>query len=846
MGTDMGQISLNGQDWKIKEFIGLDWVWRDSVKPDTKDVRWWYPASVPGTVLHDMWKAGKVPDPYFELNSKSCEWVPERTWVYRKEFEAAEDLKGKRIRLCFDGIDYEAEIFLNGESLGRHKGMFLPWKADVGEKLLYGKKNLLAVVLESAPREQPQVGRTSLVRTNKSRMTYWWDFCPRMIHQGIWQSVYLDVTEDALLEDVYVYADVHPEEKYAQVCLEVRTEGRDGTIRGSFGGCAFEGRVLDGSCRIRIRVDDPRLWWTNGAGEQYEYPVRVELYGQNGLSDSRSFRYGLRDIRFEANDGLADETDERGKLTLCLNGKRMYIKGYNWVPADVMYGCVGEERLRHLIGLARRAGVNMFRVWGGGLIETDAFYRICAENGILIWQEFIQSSSGIENKTPEDEEFCRQMEREAEQIIRQKRSHTALAVWCGGNELQDENGMPLDGSDKMLHLLEKQVRRLDEKRKWLPTSPSGGYFMNSMENIEKHPDELFDVHGPWEHQGLENHCRLYNSGTSLMASEFGVEGMANHDALQRCVKEEHFLPASKDNEIYFHRGAWWNNEPLVQETFGKKPDTAEKIRRASQFMQYEGLKYAVECNLRRAMHNSASFPWQFNEPYPNLFCTSVVDYYGQPKPAYYGMKKAYAAETVTARFDSPCVYGKEDFHAQIYASGEQMTQKTRILAELWDMYGQKAASAVWPAGTGASENEPDREGGCAVPVPVGELKAELRQIRTPLFLLRLRMLEEERVLAENEYLFTKDRDLGSVFDMEQPKLTVSRKERTVRITNRGAQTALFVCLTRTPEDGRLYPDANCLCLLPGESRNIHTEGSGGVLALEGLNVPYRRLEESQV
>ena len=366
----MSRISLDGKDWKIKEFIGLDWVWRDSVKPDTGDTRWWEPATVPGTVLHDMWKAGKVPDPYFELNSRYCEWVPERTWVYRKEFEVPEGCKGKRIRLCFDGIDYAAEIFLNGESLGRHEGMFIPWKADVGERLLYGKKNLLAVVLEPAPREQPQVGRTSLVRTNKSRMTYWWDFCPRMIHQGIWQSVYLDVTEDACFEDVYLYADVQAQEGYALVHLEVRTEGRDGLIRGRFGNLDFEGRVADGACRILVRVDNPRLWGTNGAGEPYEYPVRLELYGQNGLSDSRSFCYGLRDIRFVTNEGLPEEGEERGKLTLCLNGKRLYIKGYNWVPADVMYGCVREDRLEHLVGLARRAGVNMFRVWGGGLIQT--------------------------------------------------------------------------------------------------------------------------------------------------------------------------------------------------------------------------------------------------------------------------------------------------------------------------------------------------------------------------------------------------------------------------------------------------------------------------------------------
>ncbi|MFR6330463.1 MAG: glycosyl hydrolase 2 galactose-binding domain-containing protein [Eisenbergiella sp.] len=179
----MDRINLNGPDWLMKEFVGMDWVWRDSVMPQTGDVRWWYPAEVPGSVLHDLMENGLVPDPYYEMNSKLAEWAPDRTWVYKGIF-VPEDLKGKRITLVFEGIDYSSEIFLNGVSLGKQEGMYVPWSMDVSAKLLPGETNLLAVVLEPAPFEQPQVGKTSLVYTHKSRMTYWWDFCPRMIHQG--------------------------------------------------------------------------------------------------------------------------------------------------------------------------------------------------------------------------------------------------------------------------------------------------------------------------------------------------------------------------------------------------------------------------------------------------------------------------------------------------------------------------------------------------------------------------------------------------------------------------------------------------------------------------------------
>lgn len=184
------RIDLGGTDWKMKEFVGMDWIWRDSVKQESPDVRWWYPASVPGSVLHDLMENGLVPDPYYELNSRLAEWAPERTWVYKKEFYIPEELEGRQITLVFEGIDYSSEIFLNGESLGKQEDV-CSLGLNISERLQYGSNNLLAVVLEPAPFEQPQVGKTSLVTTHKSRMTYWWDFCPRMIHQGIWQEVYL-------------------------------------------------------------------------------------------------------------------------------------------------------------------------------------------------------------------------------------------------------------------------------------------------------------------------------------------------------------------------------------------------------------------------------------------------------------------------------------------------------------------------------------------------------------------------------------------------------------------------------------------------------------------------------
>src|SRR5574338_454122 len=150
-------ISLNGDDWLLKDFYGEDWKWRNSFMPNTNDVRWWLAGSVPGSVMNDLWRLGEIPDPYFERNTLACAWVGQRTWMYRKKFDIPESLSGKRIRLHFKGVDYAGSFFLNGQLLGNHTGMYTPVVFEVSDLLVYGGENHLAVVIEAAPHEQPQV-----------------------------------------------------------------------------------------------------------------------------------------------------------------------------------------------------------------------------------------------------------------------------------------------------------------------------------------------------------------------------------------------------------------------------------------------------------------------------------------------------------------------------------------------------------------------------------------------------------------------------------------------------------------------------------------------------------------
>ena len=663
-------------EWQVKGWLGDEWRWYVG-KP------WehpgFIPARVPGSVVDDLMRAGEVPDVYFERNSRLAEWAAERTWVYRTRVRGPQTLE-------FEGVDYACEVFVDGEEVARHVGLFTPFRVDVPPGA-----HLLAVAVLPAPASESQVGASSRVRVHKPRMNYGWDFCPRLVHQGIWRPV-------------------GPPRRYPRV-----------TFDGAVGRVELDGEVL-------LEVEQPEPWWPNGSGEQRLY-------------DAGDWQVGFRTIELVAN-----ESAPAGALpyTLVVNGERTFMRGWNWVPIDVNYGVPRPEKLERLLRLAARANVNVLRVWGGGVIESDEFYGWCDRLGILVWQEFSQSSSGLESTPSDDPAFVDALAEDARHVVPSRAHHPSLLAWCGGNELAWPGGEPIDEGSPAIEALRDVVRELDPGRVWLPTSPTG-------------PKGTWDMHGPWEHQGLRAHNEHYDSRTNLVHSEFGVEGMANELSM---IAPEHRWPADRSNPVYEHLGAWWNNAPLVQEAFGGRIEDVETMRRASQWLQYDGLRYAVEATLRRAWRASGVLPWQLNEPFPNAWCTSAIDWWGNPKPAYFGVARAYRGAP-SAQF-ATCAWG---------GLGEVRARVTAP-ARLVDLDGRVVA-------------EGDRE-----------VAAPLEAFAHDVFLLDL---------VTNRYVMTRTESLAPLLDL--PSTALSLEGATLR--NTGEVAAIGV-----------VTDGDVVDLLPGESVEI--------------------------
>ncbi len=787
-------VDLGGSEWQVREALGLTWHWyvaaplrgaRNNVADAAAVAEvtpGWIPGVVPGSVIADLHAAGEIPDPYVGRNSKAAEWVSERSWVYRRRVDVDALAPGELAVLEFDGIDPGGTVFWDGVEVGRVGGLYRRIRIDLTSVVTAGT-HTLAVVLDPSPESQPQVGRTELVRVHRPRMNEGWDFSPRLRHQGIWKGVRLvtgavviaGATASALLDSGLSRGTVHvrvPIESQPGAVVRLDAELLDGdaivatastTVQAVEQGVDAAGSAC---ADLHLEVSNPRLWWPNGFGDSTLYTVLVTAQSGQGPSEEHAewtARLGFRNTRMEQNPG-----SPAGALpyTLVINERVIPLVGWNWVPADAMYGAIPAGRIAHLIDLAARSGARILRVWGGGLIETEEFYDACDAAGLLVWQEFSQSSSGMQSAPATDEDFVRYMREEAEAVVPTLTHHPSLVLWGGGNEL-DDGGVPLDDDrSPVLAAVHGVITSLDPSRHWLPTSPTGPEFHNRLDRIQADPDGQHDVHGPWEHQGLEAHNTLYNAGASLAHTEFGVEGMTNLRSLTALIQASDRWPADRSNPVYRHLGEWWNNAELVQRSFSGRLETIELMQRASQLLQASGLQYAVEADRRRSPRLSVVLPWQLNESYPNAWCTSSVDYRGDAKPAFHTVARAFQPERATVKVDRTAWAGQNELAAEAWVWSEPGRDRIgTVVLRLLGMDGTTLGEAS-AACDGISDPRPV----VSLAVPHDRASAGA----SPLVLWEVRWTDASGELIDSELsLASTSEDLTGLLDLAPATLDVS-------------------------------------------------------------------------
>ncbi|MBN2312169.1 MAG: hypothetical protein JXR94_24535 [Candidatus Hydrogenedentes bacterium] len=654
----MAVVDLSGLDWTVAGWRPFCWKLGHSAEtdwamgPDVGPIE----AAVPGSVQEALLRAGLLPDWNEGVNSRACEWVEHRHWQFETVVPAGSVGRGEQARLMASGLDYAGWVLVDGQEVDRFQGALTSHRFDLTESLGDGKEHRLGIVFEEPPREQGQFGFTSRSRFFKSRYNYSWDWCPRIVPIGIWDGLNLESGPSLVFEIQRIHAALSPDSRTGSLEIILET---DEELWDSCEKCTIVATVRDGDTEIEqasfepgegfhtLMLDGLRVepWWPNGEGDAKTYTLDIEARDSTGTAvwaDRRTV--GFKRVKWIPCEGAHEDAEP----WVCkINGKPVFLQGANWVPPRASYADATAEEYAELVGLYRDMGCNLLRVWGGGILEKSAFYDACDKAGILVWQEFPLSSSGIENAPPEDPAVIKNLVLIANSYIRRRAHHVSLLLWCGGNELFSKpngNDRPADYSHPCIAALKELVEREDPGRRFLPTSASGPRFYGNPEDNGKGVHH--DVHGPWglgSFDDLAAWRAYWEADDALFRSEVGMPGAASPEQFQRYARDVELWPPTTD--YWKHCSAWWVQWDRFKERLkklGAQKGLAQYIR-LTQEQQAEAYAIAAQCCKSRFPKCGGFVIWMGHDCFPCPANNSVIDFLRRPKPAYHALKQVFTA-----------------------------------------------------------------------------------------------------------------------------------------------------------------------------------------------------------
>lgn len=600
-------------------------------------------AKVPGSVQGALREAGVLPDWNLGLNANLCEWVENRDWIFETTLPEDWQQSGRSYRLHCQGLDYCGSVLVNGKEAGSFKNAFVPHVFDLTPHL-EEKDNVLQIAFTPPPRWLGQFAWTCNITEWKPRFYYYWDWTSRLVQTGIWDGIHLEVTDGTGIEQFTCVTNADPAAGTGSIKA-------GGTVTGD-AGSRVQIELLDGERTIRTEEilletfaseglaweDLPiGLWWPNGEGEQPLYTLRCRLLDQEGQEvDAKTRRVGFKHVTWQACEDAPPEADPWICVT---NGRPIFLQGVNWTPIRPNFADVTEEDYRKRLENYRDLGMNMMRVWGGGMLEKEWFYNLCDELGILVWQEFPLSSSGMDSWPPDTEPAMTELCEIARSYITRRQSHVSLTIWCGGNELSaDKDGghsipggvRPVDTSHPLLKRFEEIVGEMDPTRRYLATSPSGPTSCANDETIGKGID--WDVHGPWKAGELKTWTEFFAKDDSLFRSETGAPGASSVELIRKYKGELEEFPCAIENPLW-RRHPWWIERDDFFREFEREPRDLEEYVAWNQERQAQALSIAVEACKNRFPKCGGILLWMGHDSYPCTANTSVLDFEGDPKPA---------------------------------------------------------------------------------------------------------------------------------------------------------------------------------------------------------------------
>lgn len=650
----------------------------------------WHPATVPGCNFTDLFANGLIPDPMQADHETELQWIEQKDWVYRREFQlSAAELQSHVWQLEALGLDTFADIYLNGQLLASTDNMFVGYQLDCRSFLVAGN-NLLEIYFHSPinkvkplqlasgmvyPAENDKSDDKLSVYVRKAPCHFGWDWGPRFVSSGIWRGIALVghqavkiadlqftqlalTTAEASLRFDLDFTVLTPGQYQLHLQCSARSElNQTVTLELAAGQQQFQ---------WLLQMQQPELWWPAGLGEAFLYPFSVTIHDTNSqqLLAERCLQIGLRTVE------VINENDADGQsFYFKVNGLPVFMKGANYIPASAFPGSLTAADYQREFAAVSAANMNMLRVWGGGFYQDEQFYQLADQHGVLIWQDFMFACSLY----PGDVDFLANVEREARYNIKRLRNHPCIAMWCGNNEVdmgiarwdwpqkfgyseQLFTKLKQDYCQLFGQLLPGLVQQLDGDRFYLRSSPISFW--------EDDADHLANHHfwGVWHG---EQPFTEYQKRIPRFMSEYGFQSFP----LQSSVDK--FLPKAEQRlespMLTVHQKHPRGNKLILSYLADEflLPKDFEQLLYLSQVQQALGLKLAFDAHRGAMPFCMGTLYWQLNDTWPAA-SWSGIDYYGRWKALHYQAARSFRAQSLIF-----C----EDFCEQLSEQDQQLQLK---------------------------------------------------------------------------------------------------------------------------------------------------------------------------
>lgn len=821
-----------GSGWRLQDAARVPQPAADVARPgfDTGD---WYAATVPGTILTSLVNDHVYPEPLYGENNRP-ESIPDTlvhtSYWYRTTVTVPREYRHRQVWLNFDGINYSADVWVNGVQAGSIRGAFLRGQFNITALVEPGEPAVIAVLITGQP--HPGIphehtlragigpnGGISAVDGPTFLCTLGWDWLPaiRDRDSGIWQKVYLSASGPVLVKDPLVTTDLPlPKTDSSDVAVEATVENtsdkpQTGVLEGTIETIAFAQPVtLAPHAKQQIRFDakstpalhilNPRLWWPNGYGPQNLYPLHLDFKTGNSVSDAQDLQFGVRKISYDV-----PGTDT---LTISVNGVQVFIRGGDW-GLDEALKRIPRERLETEIRLHQLAHLNLIRNWVGQSTSED-FYALCDKYGILVWDEFFQPNP---SDGPDPDDIETYIANVRDKILRY-RNHPSIVLWCARNE-----GYPPPEIDAALR---KLLAELEPTRRYQPSSTDGAGVRS---------------HGPYAWRAPRE---FYAVTDDYFKTETGVVSVPTLESIHGMMPKKDWETVNDDwAEHDFARGNSGSEDYREEMAgrYGPIRNLADFVRKA-QMANYEAFRAMYEGRNALLFHpTTAVITWMSNPAQPS-FVWQIYHYDLEPMSSYFAVM--HASELVHIQLN------EATGHIQVINNLPQSLSGVMASVAIYSLEGERA-----------SEKDTLVNAAPDAATDLGTL--DLPESVTAAYFIKLELRDPAgKLLSSNFYWQAAPwnaNDLTALNKLPKVALTaqVERKDAdgkrvlTVTLRNPGKSVALMAHLQLRRKSGErvlpvFYSD-NYVSLVPGETRTVTIEaalrdfhGEDALLVFDGWNV----------